>query len=80
MSSLRSYTAAIIGLSRREALAREWAIKSASRGADYPGIEMNSLPDGLRAEASMNVVVAHKVNLIATSVEPKKITCGKTQK
>jgi hypothetical protein len=49
-------------------------------GGDYPGIEMNGLPKGLRLEASVAVTVAYKVDLIAASVEPKTISRGKTLK
>ena len=46
-------------------------------GSDYPGIQMDGLPKGLRLEASVKVIVADKVNLIRTSVEPKIISRGK---
>jgi pyrimidine deaminase RibD-like protein len=45
-------------------------------GDAYRGIEMNGLQKGLRLEASVTVVVAYKVNLIASSVEPKTISRG----
>jgi pyrimidine deaminase RibD-like protein len=49
-------------------------------GGDYPGIEMNGLPKGLRLEASVSVFVAPKVTVIATSAEPKTVSRGKTLK
>jgi pyrimidine deaminase RibD-like protein len=49
-------------------------------GGDYPGIEMNGLPKGLRLEASVKVVVSYKINLIATSVEPTIISREKSLK
>jgi hypothetical protein len=49
-------------------------------GGDYPGIEMNGLPKGLRLEASVSVFVAPKVTVIAASAEPKSISPGKTLK
>jgi hypothetical protein len=49
-------------------------------GDDHPGIEMNGVPKGLRLEASVDVVVAYKVNLIATSAEPRTIPRGETLK
>jgi hypothetical protein len=41
---------------------------------------MNGLPKGLRLEAFVTVFVAHKVNLIGTSVQPETISRGKTLK
>jgi hypothetical protein len=49
-------------------------------GSDYPGIEMNGLPKGLRLEASVKVIVAQEVNLIEVSVEPKAISRGSALK
>jgi len=49
-------------------------------GGDSPGIQMNGLPKGLRHEASVTVSVSYKVNLIATSAEPRTIPRGKTLK
>lgn len=49
-------------------------------GGDYPGIEMNGLPKGLRLEDSVKISVAYKVNLVVASVEPKTIPRGETLK
>jgi hypothetical protein len=49
-------------------------------GGDFPGIEINGLPKGLRLEASVTIFVAYRVNLCAASVEPKTIPRGKTLK
>jgi pyrimidine deaminase RibD-like protein len=49
-------------------------------GGDYPGIEMNGLPKGLRFEASVKVVVADKAKLISISVEPETISRGNALK
>ncbi len=62
--------------SRREKLRGK--IDMSLLGGDYPGIEMNGLPKGLRLEASVNVIVASDVNLISTSAEPQTIPRGKT--
>ena len=49
-------------------------------GGDYPGIEMNGLPKGLRLEASVRIFVAYKVNVISASVDQQIISLGKTLK
>ena len=49
-------------------------------GGDHPGIEMNGLPKGLQLEASVNVYVASKVNIIGASAEPATISRGRTLK
>ncbi len=64
--------------SRREKLRGK--IDLSLLGGDYPGIEMNGLPKGLRLEASVNVNVAYKVNLISTSAEPETVPRGKALK
>ena len=47
---------------------------------DYPGIEMNGLPKGLRFEASVKVRIADNVNLLLSSVIPQVISRGKNLK
>lgn len=49
-------------------------------GNDYPGIEMNGLPKGLRLEEFARVAVAYKVNLIATYAAPLTVARDKTLK
>jgi len=49
-------------------------------GSDYPGIQMNGLPKGLRFEAAVKVILAAQVNLIETSAEPVTISRGKALK
>jgi pyrimidine deaminase RibD-like protein len=49
-------------------------------GGDFPGIEMNGLPKGLRLEAFVKITVAYKVDVISASVDPKTISRGKTLK
>jgi hypothetical protein len=49
-------------------------------GGDYPGIEMNGLPKGLRLEASVKIFVAHNVVLLGTSVETQTVPRGKSLK
>ncbi len=48
-------------------------------GGDYPGIEMNGLPKGLRLEASVRVRIAY-IKLISTFAEPETVRRGKTLK
>lgn len=49
-------------------------------GGDYPGIDMNDLPKGLKLESSVTVNVAYKVTLIGTTVHPESISRGKAVK
>jgi pyrimidine deaminase RibD-like protein len=63
-------------LSRRDKLRGK--VDLSLLGGDYPGIEMNGPPKGLRVEAAVNVNVLHKVSLIATSAEPRSIRRGET--
>lgn len=64
--------------SRREKLRDK--IDVSLLGGDYPGIEMNGPPKGLRFEAAVKVTVAAQVNLIETSAEPTTISRGKALK
>jgi hypothetical protein len=52
--------------SRREKLRDK--IDVSLLGSDYPGIQMNGLPKGLRFEASVRVIVAAKATLIETAL------------
>lgn len=49
-------------------------------GGDYPGIEMNGLPKGLRLEDSVTVFVAAKVNILEAYVAPNTVSRGQTAK
>jgi pyrimidine deaminase RibD-like protein len=64
--------------SRKEKLRSKIDVKLL--GGDYPGIEMNGLPKGLRLEASVKIHVAHKIELIGTAAEPQTAPRGKTLK
>jgi hypothetical protein len=68
-----------MNLRRREKL-RDKLPDLSILGGDYPGIEMNGLPKGLRLETSVSVFVTPKVTVIATSAEPKTVSRGKTLK
>ncbi len=47
-------------------------------GGDYPGIEINGLPKGLRLEASVTVFISYRVNLVKTFVDQANISLGQT--
>jgi pyrimidine deaminase RibD-like protein len=49
-------------------------------GDVYPGIQMNGLQKGLRLEASVRIIVAYKVNILAADAAPRTIKRGKTLK
>ena len=49
-------------------------------GGDYPGIQMNGPPKGLRVEASVTVFVSYNVKLLGTFVESQNISRGESLK
>lgn len=49
-------------------------------GGDYPGIQMNGPPKGLRVEAFVTVFVSYNVKLLRTSVESHTVSRGEALK
>ncbi len=64
--------------SRREKLRGK--IDLSLLGGDFPGIEMNGLPKGIRLEGMVDVFVAYKVNVIDMSADPATVSRGRTLK
>jgi hypothetical protein len=64
--------------SRRQRLRDK--IDASLLGGDFPGIEMNGLPKGLRLEAFVKITVAYKVNISSASVDSRTTSQGRTLK
>jgi pyrimidine deaminase RibD-like protein len=79
-STLIRYYRKVVDLNRKRKNDLRDKIEPRFLGGDYPGIEMNGLPKGLRLEASVKVTVAYKLNLITTTVEPETVSRGKALK
>ena len=79
-TALIRYYRKVVDLNRNRRASLRDKIDMSLLGGDYPGIEMNGLPKGLRFEAAVNVTVVYKLNLLATSAEPTTITRGQSLK
>jgi pyrimidine deaminase RibD-like protein len=75
-SALITYYRNVVELNRSRREKLRGKIDLSLLGGDYPGIAMNGLPQGLRLEASVRVIVAYKVELTATSAKPQTVSRG----
>jgi pyrimidine deaminase RibD-like protein len=79
-SALIRYYRKIVELNRGRREKLRDKIDASLLGGDYPGIEMNGLPKGLRLEAAVNVFVEYRINLLGTSVEDRTVPRGMSLK